>query len=227
MAEGTQGSRLPAPASLSRAAQKRLTRERIEAAALRLITRGCGFSGLSLRQVTREAGLTPAAFYRHFPDLDALGLALVNRGGETLRRLLRQVRRDGIPPDRILRASVETFFRYVQDNRVVFAFVAGERHGGSHVIRQAIRAEEARFVEEMAVDLTALQTLPHLAEPSMQTLCRLVVASMFNAAADVTDLPADDPVASQALADEWLRQLRLIFIGARYWREPMSWSKGE
>ena len=209
--------------SISRAMQKRQTRGRIEDAALRLIADGCGFSGLGLRQVTREAGLTPAAFYRHFPDMDSLGLALVSRGGHTLRRLLRQVRRNGIPPDRMLRASVQIFFDYVLDHRVIFAFIAGERNGGSVVIRQAIRAEEARFVEEMAVDLTALETLPHLGESSMQTLCRLVVTSMFNAAADVTDLPDGDVSASQALADEWLRQLRLIFIGARHWRESRSW----
>jgi AcrR family transcriptional regulator len=209
----------PDEGGMSRVAQKRQTRQRIEDAALNLMASGCGFSGLSLRQVTKEAGLTPAAYYRHFADLDTLGLALVMRGGETLRRLLRQVRQDDIPPERMLRASVRIFLRHVQNHRMVFAFLATERHGASSVIRQAILDQETRFVDEMSQDMTALGSFPHLSEPTLKRLCRLVVTTMFNAAADATNPSLQQPGSDEVLADEWLGQLRLVLIGARHWRE--------
>ena len=90
----------------SRVELKERTRLRLTEAALALIGQGRGFSSLSLREITREAGVVPAAFYRHFRDLDELGLALVEMGGVTLRHLLREARRDGIPPTDMLRGSV-------------------------------------------------------------------------------------------------------------------------
>ncbi|HKL51527.1 MAG TPA: TetR family transcriptional regulator, partial [Wenzhouxiangellaceae bacterium] len=50
-------------ASGSRSAQKQRTREHLLDAALNLMEAGRGFSSLSLREVTREAGVVPAAFY--------------------------------------------------------------------------------------------------------------------------------------------------------------------
>src|ERR1041385_3911612 len=82
---------------LSRDERKQRTREALMDAALTLMHRGTSFTGLGLREVTREAGVVPTAFYRHFRDMDELGLALVEEGGVTLRRLLREARRGGVP----------------------------------------------------------------------------------------------------------------------------------
>ena len=62
----------------SRQAQKERTREAILAAALGL-SHDHGFAQLSLRQVTRAAGVVPTAFYRHFDSMDEVGLALVEQ----------------------------------------------------------------------------------------------------------------------------------------------------
>jgi AcrR family transcriptional regulator len=48
-------------------------------AALHLSTSGRSFSSISLREVAREVGLVPTAFYRHFQDMDALGQELVDQ----------------------------------------------------------------------------------------------------------------------------------------------------
>jgi len=53
---------------LTREARKRRTREALMEAALRLMSEGRSFTGLGLREVTREAGVVPTAFYRHFRD---------------------------------------------------------------------------------------------------------------------------------------------------------------
>ncbi len=197
---------------------KERTRQRLCEAALSLIGQGRGFTSLSLREITREAGVVPAAFYRHFRDLDQLGLALVEMGGVTLRRLLRDVRRDGIPPADMLRGSVLIYKRFVEERRLVFRFIASERGGGSPIIRTAIRTEESHFASEMAHDLRALGALTDLSSNSLQMVCGLVVSTMLNAASDILDLPKGQARQEQELVDNFVRQLRVIFIGARYWK---------
>ena len=108
-------TRTDMPTTGTRIEQKERTRQRICEAALSLIGQGRSFTSLSLREITREAGIVPAAFYRHFSDMDQLGLALVEMGGVTLRRLLREARRDGIPPTDMLRGSVLIYKRFVEE----------------------------------------------------------------------------------------------------------------
>jgi TetR/AcrR family transcriptional regulator, fatty acid biosynthesis regulator len=211
----------PVPAAPSREARKLLTRGQLMAGALDLMGAGRGFSSLSLREVTRAAGVVPASFYRHFRDLDELGLALVEQSGATLRHLLRDVRRDGVPLTDMLRQSVLIYKQYVESHRLHFLFIAGERGGGSPVIRTAIRAEESHFAAEMVQDMRALGLLPGLSSETLRMLCGLVVTTMINAATDILDLPAKSPRAERELVDNFVRQLRLIFLGAGAWREKV------
>jgi AcrR family transcriptional regulator len=206
-------------APVTRLERKERTRQRLIEAALALIGQGRSYTSLGLREITREAGVVPAAFYRHFRDLDELGLALVEMGGVTLRRLLREARRDGIPPTDMLRGSVLIYKRFVEERPLVFRFIAGERGGGSRAIRQAIRTEESHFASEMAQDLRALGTLPDLSSASLQMICGLVVTTMLNAASDILDLPPGQPRQERELVENFVRQLRLVFLGARHWRE--------
>jgi hypothetical protein len=140
-------------------------------------------------------------------------------GGVTLRHLLREARRDGIPPVDMLRGSVLVYKKFVEERRLVFRFLASERGGGSAVIRQAIRTEESHFASEMAQDLRALGTLPELSSSALQMICGLVVTTMLNAASDILDLPRNRPTQERELVENFVRQLRLIFLGARRWRE--------
>ena len=70
-----------------RAQQKEKTRRLLIDAALNQLSAERSFSSLSLREVAKEAGLAPTSFYRHFSDMDELGLTLVDEAGLTLRQL--------------------------------------------------------------------------------------------------------------------------------------------
>ena len=61
---------------LPRAEQKLQTRQALLDAACQLMESGRGFGSVSLREVAKAAGIVPTGFYRHFCDMDALGLAL-------------------------------------------------------------------------------------------------------------------------------------------------------
>lgn len=74
---------------------------------------GQGYSSVSLRQVTREVGVVPTAFYRHFDDMESLGKALVEDelGGAlaTLREHMQLGRKRSF--DRQIAKSVQLFLR--------------------------------------------------------------------------------------------------------------------
>lgn len=211
--------RVVAPEPVTRDERKQRTRAQLLASALALMATGRGFSSLSLREITREAGVVPASFYRHFKDLDELGLALVEECGVTLRRLLREARRTGLPPTHILRRSVQIYRAYVDAHRLHFLFVSSERGGGSPAIRRAIRTEESHFAREMAQDMRALGMLPSLSIATLEMTCGLVVTTMINAAIELLDLSPKPTRVEKELLENFVRQLRLIFLGAQAWRE--------
>ncbi|SER00081.1 transcriptional regulator, TetR family [Solimonas aquatica] len=205
-------------AVLSRSERKQHTRERLREAALDLLSRGQSFPGLSLREVTREAGVVPTAFYRHFRDLDELGLSLVEEAGLVLRRLLREARQAGLPTEDIIRSSVRIYSAYVRAHPRQFRLAASERAGGSPLLRQAIRSEVAHFVREMAQDLRLLGFRADLPTADLELICSLVVNTMLGAAGEILDLPEGQGQAARELEERFVGQLRLIFLGAERWR---------
>jgi AcrR family transcriptional regulator len=211
-----------AAAAGRRADGKQRTREALLEAALQLMREGKSFTALGLREVTRQAGVVPTAFYRHFRDMDELGLALVEESGSTLRRLLREARRDDVPYMSIIRHSVQLYKNFVDENRLQFLFVVSERAGGSPAIRSAIRSEIERFTAEMVQDLRRLNALPAVSTATLQMVCGLVVNVMLNAAVDILDLPPQQPQLERELVDNFVRQLRVVFLGAQMWREDAS-----
>lgn len=71
--------------------RKQQSRQALLDAALRLSTSGRSFSSISLREVAREVGLVPTAFYRHFQDMDELGKELVDHVALHLKTILHQL----------------------------------------------------------------------------------------------------------------------------------------
>jgi AcrR family transcriptional regulator len=208
---------------VTRAERKQRTRNHLLEAALRLMEEeGRSFTSLGLREVTRAAGVVPTSFYRHFEDMDQLALALVEETGVTLRRLLREARQAGVPPINIIRHSVQIYKQFVEEHRLHIMFMASERWGGSPLIRRAIRYEVQHFATEMAQDLRELNLLPALSMTTLQMICGLVVNTMLNAASDFLDLPGDQPRVEQELVENFVLQLRVIFLGATQWREPVQ-----
>jgi AcrR family transcriptional regulator len=203
----------------SRGERKQRTRARLLQAALELMGAGRSFASLSLREIAREAGVVPASFYRHFADLNALAMTLVMEASSTLRQMLREARMTGLEPTRMLRSSIEIYQRHVATHPLQFLFIAGERGGGSTPIRQAIRAQEQLFVVEMAQDLRQLGLFRDLSDPMLRLMCLLVVTTMMNAASDVLDVRQDAAGDASQLIDDFVRQLRLVFLGAKLWRE--------
>jgi AcrR family transcriptional regulator len=105
---------------MNRQEQKLQTRQRIVDAAFSLLDEDKSLSAMSLREVAREAGIAPTSFYRHFSDINELGLTLVDEAGLALRQLMRQARQRIEAGGRVIDISVDTFMEFISGNKNVF-----------------------------------------------------------------------------------------------------------
>src|ERR1700759_5668900 len=108
-----RGSARHSAARRSQVERRRQTRRALLDAALEQMDGGYGFDSLSLRRVTRAAGVVPTAFYRHFASLDEIGLALVEESVLALRSMLREARQGGPDPEHLIERSVEILVAHV------------------------------------------------------------------------------------------------------------------
>ena len=205
--------------TLTRSERKDLTRASLLQAALALIGEGRSFTSLGIREIAREAGMVPNAFYRHFRNTDDLGLALVEEMGITLRRLLREARQVGVAPNSMVRRSVQVYYEYVRQNRLQFLFISSERSGGSRILRLAIRTDVTHFTNEMAQDFRRLGIYPEMPTSSLQMVCGLIVTTMLAAAPEILDLPPEQPLLEAEMKENFVQQLQVVLLGAACWKE--------
>ena len=195
-----------------------MTRASLLQAALALIGEGRSFTSLALREIAREAGMVPNAFYRHFRNTDELGLALVEEVGITLRRLLREARQVGVEQSEMVRRSVQVYHEYVKQNRLLFLFISSERSGGSRILRLAIRNEVTHFTNEMAQDFRRIGAYPEMPTSSLQMVCGLIVTTMLAAAPEMLDLPPEQPLLEAEMTENFVQQMRIVLLGAAGWK---------
>ena len=204
--------------SSPRAEQKQQTRQALMEAALSLMHSGRGFGSLSLREVTRLAGVVPTAFYRHFSDMDELGLALVAEVGQTFRATLREVRRNEFELGGLIEASTRIFLDAVQANHNQFLFLAREQYGGSQAVRQALGELRQLITDDLAADLRPMIRLPQLDDAALGVLSDLVVKTVFATLPELIDPPAANLPPHLQPEAKITQQLRFIMIGGKHWQ---------
>ncbi len=201
----------------TQAERRQLTRQALLDAALLRMDGGESFDSLSLRSVTRAAGVVPTAFYRHFASMDELGLALVEESFRTLRAMLREAREQLAPRD-VIRSSVEILVEHVRGHRQHFAFVARVRSTGHAVLRHAIRNEIRLFTSELATDLARFPVLREWTTDDLLMLAGLLVNTMIATIEAMLDVPVAGPEAGAEIAKVAEKQLRLTMLAVPAWR---------
>lgn len=191
-----------------RALQKERTRQAIIDAALEHLSAEHSFSSLSLREVAREAGIAPTSFYRHFQDMEELGLTLVDECGVTLRELMRKARHRIERRGSVISTSVETFMEFVEQNPNIFRLLLRERSGTSPAFREAVAKEVSHFKEELT-DYLIVESQYH--QSDAYALAEAMVTLVFNLGAEALDM---DKKQSKELKVRMMLQLRFITLGA-------------
>jgi len=208
-----------------RSAKKLATRQTLLDAALRLMERQ-SLSSLGLREVTREAGIAPAAFYRHFADLGELGVALVEESLGSMHELIRDIRTPDAGAEDMMRRTVDVVVAHVHANMPHFRFVARERHGGVAAVRGAIAAQLDTFIDELVEDLKLQPGSEGWDDAEMRVLGRLYVNVIMLTVADLLDSGLDDPAVEERIIAEALTQLRLVSVGRLHWLADRSLIEG-
>ncbi|WP_269521082.1 HTH-type transcriptional repressor FabR [Alteromonas sp. BMJM2] len=193
---------------MSRQEQKLKTRQNIIHAAFSLLDENRSLSAISLREVAREAGIAPTSFYRHFKDMDELGLTLVDEAGLALRQLMRQARRRIASGGGVIHTSVETFMEFIAANTNVFRLLLREHTGTSSAYRLAVFREIQHFIDELTDYIVEKQGVEYaLAHIQADAMVRLV----FSAGAEA--LEADDKLRGE-IGEKVKTQLRFVQLGA-------------
>src|SRR3954452_16499134 len=195
--------------TLSREERKEATRRAIVGAAMKLLE-DRSFAALSLREVTREAGIVPAAFYRHFESMEALGLVLIDESFRRLRDMLIGPRAGKLDPNRVIESSVDILIDGVNERREHWRFIGRERSSGVTVLRYAIRTEIRLITSELAIDLARFPDLTSWSSEDLNILASLFVNSMIDIAEAIED--AGHQASLDELKRAAVKQLRMITI---------------
>ncbi|MDT4940475.1 MAG: hypothetical protein QOJ34_564 [Pseudonocardiales bacterium] len=206
-----------APETQTRAERKERTRQRLLDVTLRLIE-DRSLASLSLREVAREAGVVPTAFYRHYASMDALGVDLVDDAMRPLRQMIRDVRRGRSATGDIIAETVAVLAKQVRGHPDQFRFLTRERYGGVDVVRRAIATELRLFTSELTVDLARLTAGRDWSSDDLDMAASLMIAGMLSTVMDLLESDERHPEDAAELLDKAERQLRLVALGMGSWR---------
>ncbi len=215
----------------TREQKKRQTRQAFFDAVLDLCLTGQAFSSISLRQVTREVGVVPTAFYRHFDDMESLGKALVEDELGTALAILREHMHLGRKRsfERQIAKSVQLFFNAVDAQPHYWQFIASERFGGSQAVRKAISEQINLFAKIMGEDLALQPAFADVNKYDCRLLAETGVNLSFSWIVEWLELSYEIKHAEseevKALTEQQAklllrctRQTQMLFYGAYNWK---------
>ena len=178
--------------TLSRKQQKEETRQKLLDAAGAELASGRSFDTLSLREVAKIAGIAPTSFYRHFQDMEGLGLALIDEHGAGLLTLMHRVREQAAEGRSVIRASVETLFDYIFSNQGVSRMILQEsmaRESAFHKAAEKLFVTLSKDLAEFLVWDARQRGVP-LSYP--QLAANSAVAILFTTGIALLDTPAPE-----------------------------------
>jgi AcrR family transcriptional regulator len=196
----------PAP---TRLAGKEHTRQSLVRAVLALLA-DRSLDSLSLREVARRAGVTPAAFYRHYAGLEELGLDLVRETFGSLGQMMKSAGAELAADERAVERSLGLVVGYRHDHASHLRFVVRERDGGLHRVRRAMARELRLMTDELAVDLAAVPALAGWSREDRRALAGAVTDTVLRLGADLLEADPDDQAA---MVERTGRRLRLLGLG--------------
>ena len=190
-----------------------ITREELFQATLNLIGPQKSIASLSLREIAREAGIAPNSFYRHFKDIDELAIALIDRSGLVLRRIIREARLQASKQQSIIRSSVEVFIQQLDADEGNLSLLLREGYTGSTSYKAAVDRQLNFFQQELQEDLIRLEQMNNGKISHADIAAKAITQLVFNMGAKVIEIPAEQRTE---VAEQTMIMIRMILEGARH-----------
>lgn len=201
----------------TRAEKKARTRNALIDSVLSIIGVGANFASISLREVAKTAGVVPTSFYRHFGDMEELGLAMVDELGLNLRRLMRGSFDASASLDQMIAHCIEVYVEYVMNNANLIEFMNQSRTGGTPALQDAIR-NELRFVgSRIATELSLV--LPNLKSNEREIVAGTIITVLLETTTELLSLPEGNDALLDELKENAGDQMQVIMLGAEQWHE--------
>ena len=202
---------------VSRKQKKEATRHKLMDAAAAELASGRSFDTLSLREVAKLAGIAPTSFYRHFHDMEGLGLALIEEHGEGLLTLMHLVREQTSEGRSLIRASVETLFDYIFSNQGISRMILQESMARESAFRNAAEKLFATMSSDLADFLVwdAKKRGVPLSHP--QLAANSAVAILFTTGIALLSTPVEE---RDSYIEAAIIKLRMIMRGAEAMAQP-------
>lgn len=187
-------------------------RQRLIDAALDLSYHKRSFSSLGIREITRAAGLSAPAFYRHFEDLADLGTAVIREVETAVIDAFSEVRqRTAQEADLDIRPMlVKRFFDWAVDNPKPVVVGASEAFGALERMRAGLRTTIRAISLDICSDPRIAALLPSLPEDEMIEVLETVAQNILFMAVEYIEQPQERP----AIYDKALRIVAVMFAGA-------------
>lgn len=189
-----------------------ISRDDLIGAALALLGPHRSVSSLSLREVTREAGIAPNSFYRHFRDMDELAVALIELAGSSLRKIIGAARQRATAERSVVRSSVEAFMEQLDADQKLLHILLREGSVGSPAFKAAVEDVLRSFEEELQADLIRLARLngTGLHEPALTA--KAITRLVFAIGASAMDMPRE---RLPEVTDQLEQMVRMIVVGTQ------------
>ena len=196
---------------VTRKEQKAETRQRLMDAAAAELASGRSFDTLSLREVAKLAGIAPTSFYRHFHDMEGLGLALIEEHAETLLTLMHHVREQAYGGHSLIRTSVETLYDYIFANQGMSRMILQESMSRQSAFREATGELFVTMSRDLGEFLVWDANERGVPLGHAQLAASSMVAILFTTGIALLNMSADDRGRHIEAA---IVQLRMIMRGA-------------
>lgn len=181
-------------------------------AAMSLIGPTRSMATLSLREVARTAGIAPNSFYRHFRDVDELGIALIALAGSSLRHVFSEARQRISAGSSVVQTSLKVFFEQLNAKERYLELLLCEGRVGSLAYQAEVDRQLQFFEHELTSDLIRLeaQNANKLHEPTI--VAKAITRLVFSMGAQAV---GKSPEQQQELLEQTATMVYMILAGAR------------
>lgn len=146
--------------------KKQQTHQAFINAALKLCYEKGSFSCVSLRELSQTVDRVPTAFYRHFDDMQQLGLELVDQASHDVRHVMHHLGKMMIQqPAANIQQRADFFFTSVIASKETWHFFISGRSNGPLEIRHALQREYDFLLQDIVSRLADLPDFQALKDP--------------------------------------------------------------
>ena len=191
--------------------RKAETRQQLLSVTAEALASGRSFDTMSLREVAKLAGIAPTSFYRHFHDMEELGLALIEEHGRALLAVIEDVRSHVTEGRSLIRAWVTAVYDFIMAKQGLSRMIVKESLSPDSPFREAseglflaISSDLADYLEQDAKHRGVPIGYPRLAANAM-------VSMLFTSGITLLNAPAVD---RERHIDAAVIKVKMIMRGA-------------